>query len=534
MKNVNALIFLSIPFLFVFAGATFFNPWFLFSNKIYLQTISISSLLYTVLIFVYSKKSRIIPTRELFSGNYYLAAILIIPGISFTGMLLFPVNNLNLGDGILLLENVFLETGIFGYQLTLDEFLEAISHSYLYSLIGEGSPDPRVSYRILSWASGFLFLGIVILFSKKYMIRPVLIGLLLSSNGIILFHGYVENYTIVTLFLFLTMIYGYETIKRGETGLAYILVAVFLGCITIYSHLVSGYIIFALAFYCYVVSEKGNFIRNTLISSAIGLGLVALFFIYFIFLADVRADLSQTHIAHPPFYPMRRMFSLNHVYEIGSCIGFSCFVPFWILSHQFTFERKRMVSFLAKPENLFVCLVSAGFLIHGITFNPLLGFPSDWDIMSFYWLPITFLSVLVLHEFGTEVKQYYPLIIFGLLLYTGNFISLNKIDPAKEEKLKSILEVTRQFIHMNRNEIRESQSDQKKFYMKTSYFLYKTKMNLLNLEPGTEQISLAKLNSALEKELNSNRIDPTKEWTKDYLQRLTDFHSRYLTLIRNK
>ncbi len=76
----------------------------------------------------------------------------------FAFVILFPIRNMNWGDGLVLLETNLFETKLFGFQFTLDEIGETVVHSFLlriFGFIGLGD-DPRYSYRLLSNVSGII------------------------------------------------------------------------------------------------------------------------------------------------------------------------------------------------------------------------------------------------------------------------------------------------------------------------------------------------------------------------------------------
>jgi hypothetical protein len=70
-----------------------------------------------------------------------------------------------------------------------------------------------------------------------------------------------------------------------------------------------------------------------------------------------------------------------------------------LLGYMFIFERKDLNSFFTKKENRFVLSVSVSLLINGFIINPMLGFPADWDMIGFYWIPLAYLGYLLLLEY---------------------------------------------------------------------------------------------------------------------------------------
>ncbi len=97
------------------------NPWFVYFPKNTLLILSglclgiyISQLLFQN---TYSHFLNLISKYQ-----SIILSFIFLP--SFLFMVFFPIQNLNLGDGVILLEHVALEAKIFGFHLTMDEILK--------------------------------------------------------------------------------------------------------------------------------------------------------------------------------------------------------------------------------------------------------------------------------------------------------------------------------------------------------------------------------------------------------------------------
>lgn len=86
-------------------------------------------------------------------------------------MYLLSVKALNLGDGLLLREMLALESSVLGYQLSADEILSTLVHSYLYRNVFQ---DPELAYRFTSLFSGFFLCLYYITFLKNIKYRKKL------------------------------------------------------------------------------------------------------------------------------------------------------------------------------------------------------------------------------------------------------------------------------------------------------------------------------------------------------------------------
>lgn len=523
--NSPRFIFLSIAY-FIFPIASYFSVWFVFSNSIVIWIVSIC--FYSIFLYFYfiqSKKNFNLKSLE--NRNFiflFLVALIFM-------MIAYPVRNLNLGDGILIVENIILESNLFGYQLTLDELFEALLHSYLYLQFSHIASDPRIVYRVTSTVAGIIFIFLVMRFFKKKKFNSMFSLIIFSSGGMLLFFGYPENYTLTTLMISLFIIISLRKISEERKGLELLILPTIIASIAILFHLVAGYLIFPLIYLWYIASKKNTYIKNAALSTLIGFVSILPLFIYFIYFSDTRVDMSQTHIAHPPFYPVKKMFSTKHISEILSNILFTSLAPFFIFLELIFFRRSDLKFLKTYQEFTFLIIMLIGFFIHTFIFHPLLGYPSDWDIMSFYWLPLSFGAVYILqHTNFNKLFFFAPLVGLSFAFLFINAIELNKPILEKEEELNRSLGTINRFLPKKQEKIKSMNPEYKKFYFKTLYFLYKIEENL---EKNNNKKLLSDL-KGFQDELEANIKTMSLLWQKDYINRLTIFHSEYLELIKNK
>jgi len=515
--------FLSIPF-FVLPIASYFTAWFIFADPRYILAVSTGT--YLLFVYFYWSKSKSILIGK--TQDKILTLTLIFFFIAMFA--LYPVRNSNLGDGILLVENVFLESGLFGYQLTLDELLEAFLHSAVFSIFSDQLTDPRTVYRIFSTSAGIIFLAVLFGFSRIKNLNFFSMLVIFSSGGMLLFFGYSENYSLTTLLILFFLIVSVQKISKGKKNMGLLTLPTILASFAILFHLVSGYLIFPLIYLWYIASDKGEYFKNALLSTLIGIVVISPFFIYFIFFSDPRADMSQTHIAHPPFYPLSRMISTKHFLEILSCIFFTCFPSFFLLLDALIFKKRELITLEKDKEFIFLFVALGGFLVHAFTFHPLLGFPSDWDIMSFYWLPFALVATYIFGNENSQRNQFLPMLILSFLMLMGNMAYLNKPVEEKEMELAATLNLANQFLRIEKETIRKMNPKIKKFYFKTQFFLFKAQNNLKKMK-NEKLLSDAK---NYREELDKNITELNPQWQKDYIRRLTEFHTEYLKLVKNQ
>ena len=388
----NFLFFTFVFFSFSFI--IYFSPsvWFVYFPKEYLYFFSLFCVFLQSLIYWYEKKKR----KPIFFVNTNFLWLAVLFGIFIFLMIFFPVRNLNLGDGVLLLEHLALEAKIFGFHLTMDEILEALIHSLLYAKFDSFFLNPMQVYRLVSTVSGFIAICILFYFFRKFEIKFIGYFLVLSSGGMYLFFGYSENYTMVTVGLWYYILFVMQEIRENKKRNLKILIPIsIIASVLILFHLVSGYLLLSLVFLCYHFSDEGKFIRNAFFCTLVSILFLAPVFAYFTFFSDVRFDFTQTHLTNPKFYPLKKMISIHHFRDILFCIIGSAFLPFVVIIYSISFKKVALKSFFLEKEIQFLLTVLLGFSIHGFVHYPQLGFPADWDLLAFYWTPISFLSVFI-------------------------------------------------------------------------------------------------------------------------------------------
>ena len=207
---MKQFIFLSLPFLFTILFALLpQKPWFVILEKNEMIYLSVFFLVFQFLVLKFNKalSNSMNFSESILEKNKVWFLLLF-----FLSMLAFPIRNLNWGDGILLLETNLLETNLFGLQIAMDEIFETSAHSLVYHLLSffGFSSDNRYSYQIVSFVTGALFITLTGWKLKneksdKTELYPSL--LFLGSGGFLVFFGYAENYSILSLYLFFILFY---------------------------------------------------------------------------------------------------------------------------------------------------------------------------------------------------------------------------------------------------------------------------------------------------------------------------------------
>lgn len=535
---MNQFIFLSIPFLltvlFTYLPT---KVWFHYLDQNILIFVTLFFFCLHVLAFIFQRP--LSNTLSSFETLINRNRILFLLGF-FIFMLCFPFRNLNWGDGIILLETNLLETELFGSQIAMDEILETISHSIVFRILSYWNfgDDNRYAYQIVSFFSGAIFLAFLgwklnTGEKKNANLFPSL--LFLSSSGFLVFFGYAENYSILSLFFFLLIFYVRQWIKADHSPSFILIGSTLLVTLGIYLHLVSGFLVIALFYLWLEFSPKERRWKDLIQCSLIGGFLLLIGFCYLLFLNDPTLDRKSSHLMHPPIYPWKRLISINHLLEIMAVLWYNSRIPLLLLMYLYVFERSILKSFFQKKENKFILAVTISFLMNGFIINPMLGFPADWDMIGFYWIPFAFLGYLILTEYRFLVIKFASVLVFTFTIQILQARHLNHLEEDKNKELLLTQKIVRQYVTENHKKIEALPKSEKKFFAKTDFFFYKSiQISERMCEFSGKQDLIDTLNT-LQKEFqdgtSTGKLND-KIWIKDFLMKATMTNTVYIKSLK--
>jgi hypothetical protein len=125
------ILFSGISYLLIFGLSFIPNLWIFFGEPIFIRWTSI--IFFVLHVFYIYKFKSFLPRIDSTLRLKLTTVSLLVLGIIF--FITFPIRNLALGDGILLIENIILETLAFQYSVVPDELLEGFAHSLLYKFL---------------------------------------------------------------------------------------------------------------------------------------------------------------------------------------------------------------------------------------------------------------------------------------------------------------------------------------------------------------------------------------------------------------
>ncbi|GBF50589.1 dolichyl-phosphate-mannose-protein mannosyltransferase [Leptospira ryugenii] len=458
----------------------------------------------------------------------------------FTITLLYPFRNLSWGDGLILFETNLLETKLFGLQIALDEIIETSLHSLAYHLLNYSGIlfDIRLSYQLISYTAGIFFLALVGWYLPKYKSNqddffPKLI--FFGSGGYLVFFGYAENYSYLSLYIFFLLIYLRKMIEGEISSKKLLLSATILVTIGIFFHLVTGFLAVLLGYLWYKESPRERKVKDLFQFSALGFGIIAIGFVYLLFIHDPNVDRQSSHLLHPPLYPLKRLISINHFKEVLSVLWWNSKPAIFVLLYFFLYDKKIFKTWISRRENAFLFVAFLSFLLNGFFINPMLGFPGDWDMTGFYWIPLAFLGYLALLEYPNVTYQVFPLLVFCLIMQIFHAKKLSETNPESEAMVRITENLVTLYVAENQEKVNSLPSSQKKFYAKTDFFLYKADRITSLMCDFNEKENLKKELQTLRKEFQSSSQEgklKDKTWIKGFLYRATDGNTKYIKSLK--
>ncbi|MEM7179994.1 MAG: glycosyltransferase family 39 protein [Spirochaetota bacterium] len=529
-KKVWSFYFPAIVLVGLLAVSWLAKPWFAMPElSLLIASYTLALLVHGLLFFL--PESRL---QSFLSRSRGLVAIAFLLFLCF--ICLFPISSLSLGDGIILYENVALESGLFSFQLTMDEVLTGLWHSSLYHTFFD---NPRTAYRLSSTLFGFLYAGLVFSLYRRYRLEFLAVLLLLFSGGTLIYYGYMENYAPVSCLLAALMVYGYNCLQQEKPVNSKQLLLLVLGAsIAVLTHFLAACLIVFLIYFCWIISlNQRSFVKNAALSTLFASVILILPLGYFLFFANVRFDLTQTHIAHPPFYPLRRLVSMAHFKQLLANAIFVALPALLLVATELLFYREDIREFFSHKANRLLGCGLLGFA--GIAFlqDPMLGFPGDWDYTSLYWFSFSLLAALYLSYFPEKSRRYVSVVVLQILLLLATVAKLQNYSQPEKEKIQATLTLAKEYVKQRKQVVLGLPPEEKKYFAKMDYFLFRTaqqlqtKTDLANLQEASELLYQNEIyRDYLLRNIQSGRSD----WKKQLLQELTTYHHRFLKLETQK
>jgi hypothetical protein len=354
--------------------------------------------------------------RGLWSDLIAYTVVLICAGTFY----LLSVKSYFLGDGLTIIASPEM-------SIKYREFGEVIIHKWLAGTVGAPTGDSiLLAYRTLSIASGLLFSIALIFYGKKITSTRfgfwMFLFLTLTSANTILFYGYVENYTMTTAVIGISILSAVSSLRDGRKSpipIVGLIVASFLH---------SAGLVYLPALLTYIVlTFSGEKIRRyiTLRPGTIILTMITLFIIGYA-VVRIWAPMFWKMALLPPFGDLFTtdgyfLLSLSHIIDYANLLFFM--IPaalvvwiLWIISHRRLRVKRR------GPEYLFLNVAAFSGLIGAFILEPKLGMARDWDLVSVFLIGGGIFGIYAWVEGYSSQKYFKPASYLMLLFCLSIFI----------------------------------------------------------------------------------------------------------------
>ena len=296
---------------------------------------------------------------------------------------------------------------------------EGLLHVWIKSIIGgDAETAALLSFQVISISAGVLFLVAVALVSKwlfERTIDRVLFWLGFASGGyMLLFFGYVENYSLFVLSVGVYSLIGLLVVK-GKVNRWLILPVLGLA---VFFHTM-GVTLIPSAVYLLVANSKlGNALarlnsKTKLLMGAITVVILVSLFYYFY---------STDYFFRFAFVPLLEnrftvegytLFSLKHIVDyLNLSILLLPGLP--LVAVTLFFLPLKKVFRQREYHYLLILLVST--LGAVFIFDPKLGMPRDWDLFSFSGVPLVILGYYLVLENRRFIKSYITVTVLSIVL----------------------------------------------------------------------------------------------------------------------
>ncbi|SYZ71918.1 membrane hypothetical protein [Candidatus Zixiibacteriota bacterium] len=295
------------------------------------------------------------------------------------------------------------------------------------SLLGiKDMQNALISYRLISYIAGavsiwFYFL-IAQIGSTTNLVRFITFSTLLLSGSLLLFFGYVENYSLLYPCLAGFIYFSLKYLSLGR-NLSVAVLFLFMGILLHFQMMAFVPAFLFMVFY----QGRGrklfeNYKKIILISAAAIASAGAI-----LFMAKYRNDLAFRGIFMPLWTgfqsdPKYTLLSPSHLTDImNQLLLLSPLIPFLAFSGFESREKLRI-----DKRIVFLALVSAGSLAFVLFVDPKLTMPRDWDLFSLSAFGMTLLFILSMREksFGM-IFNFIPVMVVIMLVSSGSYLFAN-------------------------------------------------------------------------------------------------------------
>lgn len=354
------------------------------------------------------------------------SALLIVAGMLL--LFLLPMRRIvappeGAGDSLWLVELLPLSAELTGYWSSFDEILEPLMRSLSYRLISylwgpdfsgfilfsADISDSHVAGSLLlagdferiflslglySYVCGLIQLMAIVFFLRNRPLRSQIRGFLLlfCVPATQLFAGYIEHYAFssmsitVILLLVWSDLDSASSVKSGAprqaglTGRFAPPIIAALAALAVLHHLIAGFLLPGLIYYLWL--RNGGNVRTFVKEASLSLliALIALSAGWYLYFEVLQLTIAGSHLMHPPLLSLHKIVSSMNLVKI-------LFVLLLCAPATFAFPSLLFRRSADAAEKV-VAVIAFTYGIQLTIWNPVIGLPADWDLLSVVAFPL--------------------------------------------------------------------------------------------------------------------------------------------------
>ncbi|MBW7857251.1 MAG: hypothetical protein H3C43_02875 [Leptonema sp. (in: Bacteria)] len=307
-----------------------------------------------------------------------------------------------LGDSLWLIEIIPAAAYTIGWWTTLDEILEPLIRSVLVRTFADSNSIDSVLFWLGAYSTVcglFLIISILIFVYRRpvrFQLAAFLLIFFVPSTQ--LFLNYIEHYSFAALSIAVILLLIWTDIEAQNQNQPSkkkdympILIAAF-AVIGFLHHGIVGFLLPTLIVYLLKRSKsKNDFILMALKSSAVAMLILVIGWFFYLYVLD--ESIKTSHLWHLPVLPLNKLFSSSNLSKVLTILLLTTPLSYTFIIEKIILRFKKndtkLKAKLAKDSiSVIITVAIISFLVHLVVWNPMIGLPADWDLLSFVSIPI--------------------------------------------------------------------------------------------------------------------------------------------------
>ncbi len=403
------------------------------------------------------------------------------------------------GDSLHLAEFIPVFAELFGFLTTPDELLELFIRSKSYLLLKDHLAT-TTALGLYSYLAGLLHILAVYLFLRRrpqILIPGWLILFFIPASAV--YAGYIENYSMSRALLLGLLLLGWEALESNDERyrLRIIRFMAFLAGLTVLHHLVAGLILPALIWILFKASRNMQasrrvFFRESALCTAIAVCVIVPVYGAFYYSSMGPLIFADSHVGLQSTLPLTEIVSAKNILKVIQLIFL---VPLSIALVPGLFRRSR-----SGDIPVFLGIAAISFLLFALIWNAAIGFPADWDLFSYFLIPLSVLTLYALPDGLTSIRSAALIAALTLAPAISWMTWLNETTRLTQENLSFIHTLQTTTLHRLQNDpaFQKLPAERQKMHLRIFLFHERLVFRLQRLE-ATGRIDAGQRQEILEK-----------------------------------